>query len=123
MGDACNLDKALGKFSLIFGGNLIDRLPDPAAFLRSVSDFLEPKGVLILTSPYTWLAEFTPPEKWVGGFMENGVSVTTPEGLGRLLNPLGLSEYRERDNLRFVLKMNDWVYQYTLSNVTFWVKQ
>lgn len=40
VGDACNLDKSLGKFNLIFGGNLIDRLPDPAAFLQSVSGFL-----------------------------------------------------------------------------------
>lgn len=33
VGDACKLDKSLGKFSLIFGGNLIDRLYDPFAFL------------------------------------------------------------------------------------------
>ncbi len=40
VGDACNLDPSLGKFNLIFGGNLVDRLPDPTAFLNSVSDFL-----------------------------------------------------------------------------------
>ncbi len=40
VGDACNLDPSLGKFSVIFGGNLIDRLPDPSAFLKSVSSFL-----------------------------------------------------------------------------------
>jgi 2-polyprenyl-3-methyl-5-hydroxy-6-metoxy-1,4-benzoquinol methylase len=55
VGDACNLDQGLGKFSLIFGGNLIDRLYDPEAFLLHVSHFLEPNGVLILTSPYSWL--------------------------------------------------------------------
>jgi hypothetical protein len=26
VGDACNLSKDIGKFNLIFGGNLIDRL-------------------------------------------------------------------------------------------------
>lgn len=56
VGDACNLDKSLGKFSLIFGGNLIDRLPDPAAFVSAVAEFLLPGGLLILTSPYSWLA-------------------------------------------------------------------
>lgn len=40
VGDACNLHPSLGKFSVIFGGNLIDRLPDPSAFLNSVSSFL-----------------------------------------------------------------------------------
>jgi len=33
VGNACDLDKSLGMFNLIFGGNLIDRLYDPAAFL------------------------------------------------------------------------------------------
>lgn len=72
VGDACNLDLGLGKFSLIFGGNLIDRLPDPAAFLLSVSNFLEPNGVLIMTSPYTWLASYTAPEKWLCRVNEKG---------------------------------------------------
>jgi len=40
VGDACKLSPSLGKFNLIFGGNLIDRLPDPAAFLNSVGNFL-----------------------------------------------------------------------------------
>jgi SAM-dependent methyltransferase len=94
VGDACNLDKSLGKFSLIFGGNLIDRLPDPAAFILSVADFLEPNGLLVLTSPYTWLAEYTAPEKWIGGIVEKGVEVSTPEGVGRLLLTVGVSECR-----------------------------
>ena len=55
VGDACKLDAALGKFSMIFGGNLIDRLYDPEAFLIQVAGFLEKDGVLMLTSPYTWL--------------------------------------------------------------------
>jgi len=29
VGDACSLEKSLGKFDLIFGGNLVDRLNDP----------------------------------------------------------------------------------------------
>ena len=78
VGDACNLDASLGKFNLIFGGNLIDRLPDPAAFLSSVSNFLEPKGLLILTSPYTWLEQYTHPSKWIGGIIENGTEISTP---------------------------------------------
>lgn len=40
VGDACKLDQSLGKFSLIFGGNLIDRLYEPAEFLLQISQFL-----------------------------------------------------------------------------------
>ena len=51
VGDACKLDKSLGKFNVIFGGNLIDRLYDPKAFLDHVNEFLEPNGILLLSSP------------------------------------------------------------------------
>jgi hypothetical protein len=77
---------------------------------------------LILTSPYTWLEAFTPSDKWVGGIIDNGISVTTPEGIGRALLPIGFSELRSAEDLRFALKVNDWHYEYTLANVTFWKK-
>jgi 2-polyprenyl-3-methyl-5-hydroxy-6-metoxy-1,4-benzoquinol methylase len=69
VGDACNLSPSLGKFNLIFGGNLIDRLPDPSVFLTSVGNFLEPNGLLVLTSPYSWLEQYTPKDKWIGGYL------------------------------------------------------
>jgi hypothetical protein len=40
VGNACDLDKSLGKFNLIFAGNLIDQLYDPAEFLLQIGDFL-----------------------------------------------------------------------------------
>jgi len=36
-GDACKLDKELGKFDLIFGGNLICRLYNPELFINDVT--------------------------------------------------------------------------------------
>ena len=123
VGDACKLDPSLGKFNLVFGGNLIDRLPDPNAFLNSVGNFLEPKGVLILTSPYSWLEEYTPKEKWVGGYIEDGKPVTTNEGLNRVLTKAGFEELCPSEDLRFSITDNDWVYQYTLAWGTFWHKK
>ncbi len=58
-GDACKLDHKLGKFDVIFGGNLIDRLYEPEQFLRQVKEFLTDHSILVLTSPYTWLEEYT----------------------------------------------------------------
>jgi SAM-dependent methyltransferase len=122
-GDACSLSPSLGKFSLVFGGNLIDRLPDPAAFLNSIGDFIEAKGMLVLTSPYSWLEVYTPQEKWVGGYLEDGKPVTTSEGLARILVKKGFEELCAKEDIRFSIKDNDWVYQYTLAEATFWVKQ
>lgn len=122
VGDACNLDQSLGKFSLIFGGNLIDRLYDPTAFLLQISQFLESHGVLILTSPYSWLEDFTPKDKWIGGYLKDGKPVTTQDGLRNILGQHGFKELQAPEDIRFVIKENPWVYQYTLANVTFWQK-
>ena len=123
VGDACNLDSSLGKYNLIFGGNLIDRLPEPVKFLNEVGSFMEPNGILILTSPYSWLEEFTPKEKWVGGYLENGKAVTTNEGLTNILGKSGFEELKSSEDLRFSIKENDWVFQYTLAWATFWRKK
>ena len=122
VGDACKLDQSLGKFSLIFGGNLIDRLYDPEAFLIQVAGFLETNGVLILTSPYSWLAEYTPKEKWIGGYVKDGKAVTTPEGLREVLGSHGFKELHQPEDVKFVIKENPWMYQYTTANMTFWKK-
>ena len=80
-GDACNLNPQLGKFHLIMGANLVDRLRDPRQFLIDVSNYLVPGGYLVLFSPYTWLPEYTPKENWIGGIQVDGENVYTRQGL------------------------------------------
>jgi len=50
---------------------LFDRLPDPEKFLNDVAKFILPDGILIILSPYTWLQDYTPKEKWLGGKTAN----------------------------------------------------
>lgn len=50
-GDACNLPEDIGQFHCAIAGNLLDRLPDPAKFLREVGKFILPGGFLILLFP------------------------------------------------------------------------
>jgi putative 4-mercaptohistidine N1-methyltranferase len=64
-GDACALRGDLGVFDLVLMANLIDRLPDPARCLAQLPALVAPGGALILTSPYTWLEEYTPRDKWL----------------------------------------------------------
>ena len=64
-GDACDLPEDLGNFDLVLMANLIDRLPDPAKCLARLPGLIAPGGGLIITSPYTWLEEYTPREKWL----------------------------------------------------------
>jgi len=66
-GDACALRADLGTFDLVLMANLIDRLPDPAKCLARLPGLISSGGWLVLTSPYTWLEEYTPREKWLDG--------------------------------------------------------
>ena len=119
--DACNLKPHYRGYDLVFAGNLIDRLYDPEKFLREIADRIEAGGVLVLSSPYTWLEEFTPKEKWLGGFRRDGEAVTTLEGLRERLEPaFRLLEVRE---LPFVIRETARKYQHTLAELTVWEKR
>jgi putative 4-mercaptohistidine N1-methyltranferase len=64
-GDACDLPPDLGSFDLALLANLIDRVPDPARCLAQLPALIAAGGWLVLTSPYTWLEEYTPRGKWL----------------------------------------------------------
>ena len=74
-GDATNLKPQFTGYDLILAANLIDRLSDPKRFIETIHERLNIGGVLVLTSPYTWLEEFTKKENWLGGVRE-GASPT-----------------------------------------------
>jgi len=119
--DACNLKPLYKGFDLIFGGNLIDRLYDPKKFLDSLAERLNDKGMLILTSPYTWQKESTPKEKWIGGYKRDGENVTTLDGLKEILG----KEFRLIDtkDIPFVIQETARKHQYTIAQMSIWEKK
>ena len=62
-----NLRDDLGAFDRVHAANLICRLPEPLRLLRRLPDLVVPGGELVLATPATWLAEFTPAENWPEG--------------------------------------------------------
>jgi len=118
-GDACNLKPQFTGYDLILAANLIDRLYSPARFLTQVHERLNPGGLLVIASPYTWLREHTPREAWIGGFKRDGESYTTLDGLKALLG----DHFRLIDGpleLPFVIRETRRKFQHSLSEVTFW---
>lgn len=63
-GDAMNLPTSLGSFDRVHAANLICRLPEPQRLLNRLPSLVNPGGELVLATPCTWLAEFTPPQNW-----------------------------------------------------------
>jgi len=119
--DACNLKLLYKDFDLIFAGNLIDRLYDPKKFLDSLAERLNDKGMLILTSPYTWQEESTPKEKWIGGYKRDGENVSTLHGLEEILR----NDFRLIDtkDVPFVIQETARKHQYTIAQMSIWEKK
>ena len=121
-GDACNLTDKYMDYDAVFAGNLLDRLYDPAKFLNDIKGRIRAGGLLILTSPYTWLEEFTPRDKWLGGFKANtGESYTTLEGLFDGLTP-EFEMLGEPQDIPFVIRETARKFQHTSSQMTVWKK-
>ena len=40
--------------------------------LEVLPHLVKPGGVMLITSPYTWLEQFTHPSKWMGGYHLGG---------------------------------------------------
>lgn len=75
----------LFTYDLILAANLIDRLYDPKKFLETIHERLNLGGVLVISSPYTWLEEFTKKQNWLGGIRRAGEPYMTLDALRDLL--------------------------------------
>ena len=121
-GDACNLKPIFGGYDLILAANLIDRLYSPSQFLNSVHERLNPGGLLLIASPYTWLPEHTKREEWLGGFKKDGENFTTLDGLKALLGK-HFRLVRDPVAVPFVIRETKRKFQHTLSEVTIWERR
>lgn len=121
-GDACNLKPHFSGYDLILATNLIDRLYEPERFLGTVHERLNDGGVLVLTSPYTWLEAFTEKPHWLGGYYDaSGQPVYTLDGLNAVLSPH--FELVETFDVPFVIRETARKFQHTLSQMSIWRKR
>ncbi len=121
-GDACNLPEKFTDYDLVFAGNLIDRLYDPSKFLNLIKQRIKSGGFLVITSPYTWLEEFTEREKWLGGFKaDTGENFTTLEGIAQALAPEFVQQGSALD-VPFVIRETRRKFQHTLAELSVWKK-
>ena len=121
-GDACNLKDVHRDYDLVVAANLIDRLYDPHKFLADIGQRIVPGGVLVLTSPYTWLEDHTPRSQWLGGFKKDGERYTTLDALHELLAedfvPLGVPR-----DLPFVIRETARKFQHSVAQVSCWERR
>ena len=117
-GDAMDLRGDLGSFDVVLMANLIDRLQAPQRCLARLPNLVKTGGQLILTSPYTWLEEFTPRSHWLGGFESDGKAVMTLDGLRAALEPH--FEFIAARDLPFLIREHARKYQWSVAQATIW---
>ena len=111
-GDACDLRADLGTFDLVLMANLIDRLPDPGICLARLPGLLSTGGWLVITSPYTWLEEYTPREKWLDS--GSGTLEALKEGLAPDF------DLRHVFDLPFLIREHRRKYQWSVAEASVW---
>ncbi|RYD32401.1 MAG: putative 4-mercaptohistidine N1-methyltransferase [Verrucomicrobiaceae bacterium] len=112
-GDAMNLPDDLGTFDLVHAANLVCRLTEPRRFLDRLPALVKPGGFLLLTTPCTWLEEFTLPE--------NMPAVRTFDWLQHLLSPA--FTLRRRVDLPFLIREHARKFQWSVALGTLWERR
>ena len=123
VGDATDLHGFRGTaFDIVLMANLIDRVDRPRTCLAQLSALVKQGGQLVITSPYTWLEEFTPRAEWLGGYVRaDGRHVTTLDGLKVSLDA-AFTLIAVRD-LPFLIREHARKFQWSVAQVSLWARK
>ena len=114
-GDAMNLRADLGAFDAVLAANLLCRLTEPRKFLARLPDLVKPGGQLAITTPNTWLEEFTAKDYWLGATPETGEPL---EAIRVELEPsFRLVETRD---MPFLIREHRRKYQWSVAQASRW---
>lgn len=119
--DACALPAEYVDFDAVLMANLICRLPSPNALLGRLAGprgLVKPGGLLVMTTPFTWMEQFTPREVWLGGIVRDGQPVWSADTLRTLLAPD--FELLESHDMPCIIREHARKYQYIVPLATVW---
>ena len=120
-GDAQDLPRNLGMFDAVLMANLLDRLAEPQRVLQRLPGLLKAGGQLVITSPYTWMEDFTPRQNWLGGFERDGRPIRTFDTLKQILEP-DFDLVMVKD-LPFLLREHARKFQWSIAQASVWVRK
>lgn len=116
-GDATDLPPDLAASDVVLAANLICRLPEPMRFLSRLPALVKPGGQLLLTTPFTWLEEFTPKINWIGGT----TAKRSFAALEEILSPH--FELNLKHDLPFVIREHARKFQYSVALGSRWIRR
>jgi len=101
--------------------NLLCRLPNPTACLKSLSNIVNRNGVVLILTPYSWLDTFTPKENWLGGYYSNEDQqpIYSKDTLLSMMNTYGFEKIHE-EQVPLIIREHQRKYQYIVTEATGW---
>lgn len=114
-GDAQFIREDIGQFDLVIACNLICRLPEPMRLLERLPELIKPGGQLFITTPFTWLKEYTPSDNWLGDGARDSFA-----GLRKALEPKFI--LNDQYNMPFLIREHARKFQYTIAQASRWVR-
>ena len=114
-GDAQFIREDIGQFDLVLACNLICRLPEPMRLLERLPQLLKPGGQLFITTPFTWLEEYTPFRNWLGDGAHDSFA-----GLRKALEPQFALDAQW--DMPFLIREHARKFQYSIAQASRWVR-
>jgi putative 4-mercaptohistidine N1-methyltranferase len=112
-GDACALPLHLKYFDAVLMSNVLCRLPNPVACLermQGTNALVKKGGVLVMTTPFSWLEEYTPKSHWLDGI--NGVKKVLTE-----------FELVHQEELPFLIREHRRRFEYIITMASVWKRK
>lgn len=120
--DACTLPADYTDFDAVLIANVLCRVPSPMSCLSRMGGsrgIVRRGGLLVITTPFTWLEQFSPPEVWLGGFMdESGQMRFSEDGLQAALERE--FELLDKFDMPLLIREHHRKYQLISSLATVW---
>jgi putative 4-mercaptohistidine N1-methyltranferase len=115
-GDAQQIRDDIGQFDVVVACNLICRLPEPVRVLTRLVELVKPGGQLFITTPFTWLEEYTPSENWLGDGATDSFA-----GLRAALEPH--FTLQKQWDMPFLIREHARKFQYSIAQASRWIRQ
>ena len=112
-GDACSLSLHLKDFDAVLMANVLCRLHDPSACLermQGINALVKKNGVLVMTTPFSWLEEYTLKSRWLDGI----------KGVQSILTEFELVHQEE---LPFLIREHARKFEYIITLASVWKRK
>ncbi|CAF1008179.1 unnamed protein product [Adineta steineri] len=99
VGDACSLPLDLKDFDAVVLANVLCRLPKPSICLKRMqghNGLVKAGGILVMTTPFSWLPQYTPSDHWLNSVKDIGDILTDFDLIHQEEIPFMIREHRRK---------------------------